>query len=262
MTAVTDERVLDAPDSIEWSWRAVGQTLTRPYRVTIPMVLLVMLVPCYLVIANLIKGRPLHAPALGLDNLFPVQPAWAIVYGSLYMFLIVLPVLVVRQEEHIRRTVYAYLIVWLVAYACFLVYPTVAPRPANITGDGFGVWGLRFLYDADPPYNCFPSIHVAHSFVSGLTCHRLNRKVGIAAIVCASLVALSTLYTKQHYVADVAAGIVLAFVAYAACLRNYPREKIPALDTRLAPVVALSTMAVIAASVAGSWMAYLLSRYD
>jgi hypothetical protein len=46
--------------------------------------------------------------------------------------------------------------------------------------------GLRFLYSSDPPYNCFPSLHAAHSFVSALTCYRVHRGVGIAAVLGAS----------------------------------------------------------------------------
>lgn len=56
-----------------------------------------------------------------------------------------------------------------------------------MVGEGFAVWGLRALYRADPPCNCFPSLHVAHSFVS-------------------ALVAMSTVFIKQHYVLDVIAG--------------------------------------------------------
>ena len=125
-------------------------------------------------------GGTLHVPALALDRILPLQPGWALVYGALYLFLIILPVFVVRQEGHIRRTVRAYVNVWSIAYVCFLVYPTSAPRPAVVIGEGF-VWGLRFLYSADPPYNCFPSLHVAHSFVSALTCFKVNRGVGIVA---------------------------------------------------------------------------------
>jgi uncharacterized membrane protein len=68
--------------------------------------------------------------------------AWALVYGSFYLFLIALPVFVVRQEEHIRRTVLAYLTVWIAAYVCFLAYPTMASRPAEVIGEGFAVWGV------------------------------------------------------------------------------------------------------------------------
>jgi membrane-associated phospholipid phosphatase len=234
----------------------VVETLSRPYPVSIPMVVLVALVPFYIFIAELVSERTPHVPELALDRAVPLQPAWALVYGSLYLFLILLPVFVVRQEEQIRLTVRAYLMVWIVAYVCFLVYPTLAPRPVNVIGEGFVVWGLRFLYSSDLPYNCFPSLHVAHSFVSALTCYRVHRGVGIAAVLCASLIGVSTLLTKQHYIADVIAGTFLASLAYAAFLRGYPREAVPELDQRLAPVLALGILASLGLMVACFWVVY------
>ena len=204
----------------------------------------------------MMAGRTLHVPELALDRSVPLEPAWALVYGALYLFLILLPVLVIRQEEQIRRTVRAYLLVWLTAYVCFLLYPTLAPRPAEVIGEGFALAGLRFLYSADPPYNCFPSLHVAHSFVSALACYRVHRGVGIVAALCAALVGLSTLYTKQHYVLDVLAGIFLAGVAYGVFLRSYPRAEIPELDRRLAPVVALGLLGILGLAVACLWGVY------
>jgi membrane-associated phospholipid phosphatase len=222
------------------------------------MIVLVALVPFYIFIPGVVPGRPLHVPELPLDRALPLQPAWAIVYGSLYPFLILLPVFVVREKEHIRRAVSAYLMVWIAAYACFLVYPTVAPRPTEVIGQGFPAWGLRFLYAADPPYNCFPSLHVAHSFVSALACYRVHRELGITAALGASLVAVSTLYSKQHYLLDVIAGIFLASVAYVVFLRSYPRDHIPELDRRLAPVFALLTLGIVGLGVACFWVVYQL----
>jgi membrane-associated phospholipid phosphatase len=222
------------------------------------MVTLLTLVPFYIVISEFNRGRTLHVPAIGLDRLIPLQPGWAIVYGALYVFLILLPVFVVHQQEQIRRTVYAYLAVWITAYVCFLIYPTTAPRPATVAGEGFGAWGLRLLYDADPPRNCFPSLHVAHSFVSALACCQVHRRVGRFAIACACLVALSTLYTKQHYVLDVVAGVSLAGIAYATFLRRCPRTQDSAVAHEAAPVLALSGIAVAAVGVACFWVAYLV----
>lgn len=239
-------------------WRAARESLDRPYRVTLSMVALVSLVPVYLVIAEYQHGRVPHAPALPLDRLLPLAPAWAFVYGALYLFLIVLPVFVVRQEEHLRRTVATYLCVWLAAYACFLVYPTVAPRPDRVAGSGFAAWGLGFLYGADPPYNCFPSLHVAHSFVSALACRRVHRGVGAVALVCAVLVAMSTLLTKQHYVVDVLAGIGLAGAADHVFGRALLRVPIPATERRLAPVFALASAAMVLVVFVGFWAAYWL----
>ncbi len=234
----------------------VVESLTRPYRVSIPMIVLMALVPFYIFIAHSISDRTLHAPALALDRALPLLPAWAFVYGAMYAFLIVLPLFVVRQDDHIRRTFLAYLMVWIAAYVCFMLYPTIAPRPTKLTGTGFAVWGLRFLYDADPPYNCFPSLHAAHSFVSAFTCLRVHRRVGIVAIICASLVGLSTLYTKQHYILDVIAGVFLAGLAYVVFLRGYPPEKISAIERRLAPVFALCVIGIVAVGVACFWVAY------
>jgi hypothetical protein len=133
------------------SRRMVAESLGRPYPVTLPMVAFLCLIPGYLWIATRVRDGITHAPELALNRAIPLQPAWSLVYGSLYLFLIVLPLLVVREEAHLRRTVWACLAVWLTAYLCFLLYPTAAPRPAAVPGDGFAAWGLRTLYDADPP---------------------------------------------------------------------------------------------------------------
>lgn len=222
------------------------ESLRKPYRVTIPMVVLVLLVPLYLFIPQIAAGRALNVPALSLDHRIPQQPAWVLVYGSLYLFLILLTVFVVRQEEHIRRTVLAYLAVWIVAYVCFFFYPTVAPRPDDsVVGEGFVAWGLRSLYAFDPPYNCFPSLHVAHSFVSALSSYRVHRGLGIGASVCAFVVGLSTLFTRQHYILDVVAGIFLAYGAYALFLRQVSREDVPEIDRRVAPALALVVSGIV-----------------
>jgi membrane-associated phospholipid phosphatase len=241
-----------------FSWREVTQSLARPYRVTVPMVLLVALVPFYIFIPELFPPSTRHVPELALDRMLPLHPVWALVYGALYVFLILLPIFVVRQEELIRRTVFAYLLIWLTAYVFFFaLYPTAAPRPARVIGQGFAVWGLRTLYSSDPPYNCFPSLHVAHSFVSALACLRVHTRLGVVAVGFATLVAMSTLFTKQHYVLDVVAGVVLALIAYGVFLRGYAVERVPELDRRVAPALALCLGAVVAVGLAGYWIAYL-----
>jgi hypothetical protein len=214
---------MKARDTIPAQFSLALRSFTRPYPVSFAMIALVALVPGYIFIAGAISHGVLHAPAVGLDLALPLIPVWALVYGALYLFLIVLPVFVVREPEHIRRTFLAYLAVRMTAYIVFLTYPTIAPRPEKVIGSGFANWGLRFLYEADPPYNCFPSI------------------------------------TKQHYVLDVVAGVTLAYVAYAIFLRSYRRDMVPARDRHIAPVLAASTLAMSAIAIVGYWVAYVLS---
>lgn len=245
-------------ENAERYWSPLVRALVRPYQVTWSMVALVTLIPGYLVIADFAAGVPLYNPELGLDRAIPLQPGWALVYGALYAFLIVLPVLLLRQNEHIRRTVNAYLVVWMFSYACFLLFPTGAPRPERVEGGGFLESCLRFLYLADPPYNCFPSIHVAHSFVSALSCLRLHPVVGSFAAACAAIVGISTLLTKQHYVLDVAAGTLLAVGACAAFLGPSFRREDHKQERRDAPAIAAALAAGIAAAVGCVWVVYTL----
>lgn len=218
----------------------------------------VSLAPLYFVIGALGPSRPAHAPVLALDSAFPVEPAWMLVYGSLYAFIVLLPLFVVRDRELFRRTMQGYLAVILVSYVGFLLYPTVGPRPAAVPAGGFWPWTLQIAYSLDTPYNCFPSLHVAYSFVSALACYRVHRGIGVVAVLWASLIGVSTLFTKQHYIADVVAGVVAASVAYALFLRSYPREAITEQDRRQAPVRALVVAAIFVLIVAGFWTAYLI----
>jgi len=240
---------------MQTGWSAVAELLRRPQPVTIPMVALFAIIPVYLYIGAMVHGRIVHVPELALDRAIPVQPAWSLVYGSLLLAAL-LPALVVHQQELVRRTILAYLAVWIFSYACFLAYPTIGPRPAKVAGDGFSAWALRAIYASDVRYNCFPSLHVAQCFLAALACYRVHRGVGAVACVWAFLVGLSTLFTKQHYVLDVIAGILLAWGAHAVFLRSYPREGIPDGERRLAPVLALAAGGIYALIVAGLWLLY------
>lgn len=260
------QRLLEEPvlvsaerDQGQPGWRDMMELMTRPQPVTIPMVLLFAIVPFYIFIGDLFPDRPLHVPELALDRAIPLQPAWSVVYGSLLLAAL-LPVFVLHRQELVRRTILAFLMAWLVSYAVFLAYPTVSSRPQVVPGDGFSSWALRQIYDADVQYNCFPSLHVAQCFLAALACHRVHRGVGIAAGVWASFVALSTLFTKQHYVLDVLGGMVLAYVAYRVFLRSHPRETIPERERRLAPAFALVATGMYGLIVAGLWVIYALDR--
>jgi membrane-associated phospholipid phosphatase len=180
-----------------------------------------------------------------------------VVYGSLFLAAL-LPVLVVHQQELIRRTILAFLMAWLVSYAVFLAYPTVTSRPEELAGDGFFDWTLGLIYDADIRYNCFPSLHVAQCFIAALVCHRVHRGVGSVAVGWACLVALSTLFTKQHYVVDVLGGVALAGVAWLSFVRGYPRDGVPERERRLAPALALGAVGLYGLFVAGLWFAHTL----
>jgi membrane-associated phospholipid phosphatase len=215
----------------------------------------VSLIPVYFFIGGMTPGRAVHMPAIAIDRAIPLVPAWMIVYGSLYTFML-LPVLVARHPPLFRKALQSYVFIMILAYAGFLLYPTLTPRPSKLVADSFAAWTLQLTYSLDTRYNCFPCLHVAHSLVSALTAFRVHRRVGWLAILWTALTGVSTLYTKQHYFVDVVAGALIAYLAYVIFLRGFAREAIPERDRMLAPRRALWLVAVYAVFTAGFWILY------
>lgn len=174
------------------------------------------------------------------------------------MCAFLLPLVVVRGRELFRQSLKAYLFVMPVSYVGFWFYPTVAPLAEKTTVTGFAEWSLQLFYDIDQPDGCFPSLHVAYSFVGALACYRMHRGVGIAASQWSVLIGLSTVYTKQHFVVDAIAGGFLGMTAYWLFLRGWPREAVEDIDRRMAPRRSLYVVAAYIGVISGFWMAYQL----
>lgn len=236
----------------------VRELMTRPKPVTWPMVALALIIPGYLFIGYAVAhGRALHVPESALDRAMTLSPAWSFVYLSLFLAAL-LPVFVIHQQELVRRTILAFIAIWLIAYVVFIAWPTIGPRPVRVAGDGFPEWTLRAIYSSDHRYNCLPSLHVAQCFLAAFACYRVNARVGWAAMAWAFLVGLSTVYTKQHYVLDVVTGILLAGIGYLVALRGYPLAATPERERRYAPLLAALAVGVYAVLVAILFAFYLM----
>jgi membrane-associated phospholipid phosphatase len=76
------------------------------------------------------------------------------------------------------------------------------------------------IFANDTSFNCFPSLHAAVSTICAYSWYRysqiktrlITKILTLGAIAIATGVILSTLFIKQHYIADEIAGIVLALV--------------------------------------------------
>lgn len=106
----------------------------------------------------------------------------------------------------------------------FLIVSYVYPnglniRPVEFTNDSIFTRMVQFLYRTDTPTNVLPSIHVYNSvaaFSAIHTCKKLQNRKGIqtGAFVLTVLIILSTMFLKQHSVADVATGITCSVATY------------------------------------------------
>lgn len=70
------------------------------------------------------------------------------------------------------------------------------------------------------PYRSFPSGHSGGSFAAMLALYKwVPKKIGIPAIVLASMVALSRLYVGVHYPTDILGGFVVGLICSIAAYR-------------------------------------------
>jgi membrane-associated phospholipid phosphatase len=196
----------------------------------------------YFVINSYSIGRQAWTLETFVDDWIPFSPPWQFFYFG-YIFFLFIPILQIRDLRLLRRAVIAFVFVQFTAYLIFLLMPVRMERPLDFEIDGVFTWGIAFTFNLDPPYNCFPSLHLGNAVLTGLIAWRLDRKVGDAFLVGAGLIALSTMCIKQHYFLDVVAGAALAWIGYRLFFRDavdqqaepgqlYPRRRlllIPAL---------------------------------
>lgn len=60
----------------------------------------------------------------------------------------------------------------------------------------------------------FPSGHTLSSFIAAFVLQRINRRLGILALVFATIMAFSRLYLFAHFPTDILGGLVLAYMVY------------------------------------------------
>ena len=154
-----------------------------------------------------------HNIESNLDLRLPFLPQFLIIYFGCYIFWAANYILAARQDrEEVYRFFTADFISRCVCLVIFLAYPTTNTRPV-IEGSGF--WDLLagWLYSIDAADNLFPSIHCLVSWFCFLAV-KGQKKIPIwykaDSFILAVLVFLSTLFTKQHVIVDVAGGIFLA----------------------------------------------------
>ena len=155
-----------------------------------------------------------------LDQAIPLVPGWMYIYFGCFLFWTVNYIMVARINRNDPDTFYRFvaadMISRLVCGIIFMVFPTTNVRP-EVTGTGFSVFLLQFLYGLDQPTNLFPSIHCLVSWFCFLGIKdqkRIPAWYKGVSFVLAVLVFLSTLFTKKHVLVDVAGGVILAQICF------------------------------------------------
>jgi membrane-associated phospholipid phosphatase len=155
---------------------------------------------------------------LALDERLPYWPSWVWIYSFLYYPLIVCVNLVTSSAREFTHMATSYLVLLSLQMAFFLAFPVATPEhwrhynQRRTVAERF----LALVQKFDARSNSFPSMHVS---VAMLTALHLAPHTGPLAFAFPVLIALSCIFTKQHYVVDLPAGALLGWGTYRACAR-------------------------------------------
>ena len=158
----------------------------------------------------IVRPRTLVLP---IDEWIPYQPRWVWIYSFSYHPVILCVNLVVEAPRQFSYFAFSYLLLLGLQMVCFLAFPIVTPKRWRRwnTKRNRSERLLALVQSYDARSNCFPSMHTS---VAMLTALHLYPTFGLVAFVFPPLIGLSCVFTKQHYVLDIPAGLLLGLVSF------------------------------------------------
>jgi membrane-associated phospholipid phosphatase len=161
----------------------------------------------------------LHTPitlATPIDLAIPLVPSAIIIYWYVFYSFLFFSYFYFAfvHREYRNALVLAYILVNAVAYIIYLVFPVLGPDRI-VSGTDFFSLQIQALYNVDVHVNCFPSLHGSTSLLTAFALWRAKKEYGYLSWPIAIAVMVSTLFVRQHWIADqIAATIVTLPIAY------------------------------------------------
>jgi len=162
-----------------------------------------------------------------LDTAIPFIPEMVIFYVYLFYPLVILTMLYFAFVDYRKGYALGWSLVAIngIAILIYIVFPvsTFWYRQELLEQPTVGnVWASQVynVFANDTSFNCFPSLHAAVSTICFFTWFqyakikpsKTSKAIVAAVLVIATGVILSTLFIKQHYIADEISGIALALI--------------------------------------------------
>ncbi len=187
----------------------MNETLSLSFRLAILALTLLGWLVIYFFV-NRLQVDPNRRIDLGimLDKQIPYLPLFALAYFSTYVF-VVQPFLILSNARQFYWMWTSFILISVISSLIHATFPSKIERVEHVTTGGLSGWMLGLFQKTCKPYGNFPSMHVglsvpvvAANFMAG------GSVIGSIMFIWAVLIAVSTLYTKQHYILDVLAGFM------------------------------------------------------
>jgi membrane-associated phospholipid phosphatase len=197
----------------------LDSTLSLSLRLTILVLCTLLWLVAYFFI-NRLQVEPQRRKnfSFSIDRKIPYVPLFAIVYFSTVPFLFV-PFVILSETQQFCWMVACYTAITVISSLIHATLPSKIERVEQVNTGGITGRMLRLFQKNFKPYGNFPSMHVGLS-VPAVIAYFMGCGIlaGSIAAIWAVLIALSTLFAKQHYILDIlagfAGGILIAALAY------------------------------------------------
>lgn len=182
----------------------------------------------YLAINRFSNWRDWQAfdPNTSFDTAIPVIPWMILPYYTLYFYYPMAAMLGMKNDQTKRECILFHqillILTWLI-WMIFIFLPAKVDLRGSIDYDELGIWSGLFesLHSVDTPWNAWPSLHIVQSLLSVLIVQRWyfgqSNKHNISLVIlwfCWSLLAISVMTTKQHFVWDTVTAIIISLAAW------------------------------------------------
>jgi membrane-associated phospholipid phosphatase len=155
------------------------------------------------------------APKIALDALIPVWPIWVVPYASCYpLWLTAFLYAAWKMETRLYRALMAAcFLTFSVGILTYVLFPTYVVLP-TVTGTDIFSGMVRAVQIAGGRYDALPSGHIYITTLLALFYSLWHPRLRWLWIVILVIISLSTLFTGQHYILDVVAGLAVGWVGF------------------------------------------------
>lgn len=165
----------------------------------------------------LAQRRPLRDAIIlstKIDKYIPFHPQWVWIYSGLYYPIIISLILVIDSFKVFSYVAFSFLLLLVLQLLFFYCFPVKTPEEwRSFENNTLSKKFLLFVHTYDGDSNCFPSMHVSVATLTALHLENTTALGGVTMLFPA-LIALSSVFTKQHYLIDTLAGFLLGWAAF------------------------------------------------
>lgn len=171
---------------------------------------------------------PVYSP---LDDLIPFNELFVIPYTIWFVYLAGMVVYSLFYDvDTFKRYMWFIMITYTVTIVIYLIFPTCQNlRPEAFARDNALTRFMAGYYATDTNTNVCPSIHVLGSLAvtfAAWHCYRLQHPVWKWSFgIMGALIAISTVFVKQHSIIDVFAALPLCLFAWWLCFLRKKKPK-------------------------------------